>query len=708
MSVIQNIRDKYARWAVVAIAISLLGFILMDAFAGRTGLFSGDRSTTIGKVNGKTIDQREFAIKMSDYEKRMQGQGEMGTQQALQDVWNMEVGQRLMQDQYDELGLTVSDKELKDILYGANAPQDIKQRFTDPQTGVFNAVQAQQAINQVSKSGSAEDKKQLSDYINALENQRLAEKYNALLLNSVYVPKWFLEKKNVDNALMAKFNYVSVPYTSVSDSQSKVTDADIQKYLDDHKKDFEQKDETRSVNYVAFSAAPSAADSAATRNSMATWKQQLDTAKDYDGLIRSTGSQMPFYNSFISKKNIQNPNKDSILSAPVGVVYGPYIDNGYYEISKIVEVRNIPDTVKVRHILIATQQPNQQTGQMVQVRDDASAKHLIDSVQTLLNQGQNFDSLVVKFSEDPGSKDKGGVYDNVYTGQMVAPFNDFIFTHGVGEKGVVKTDFGYHLIEILSQKGSSPGYKIVYLSKPIIASQETDDQANNNANMFAGNSKDAKSFNENFEKNWKNKGYNKLVANDIKPLDFSLVGMQGSSRALIKKIFEAKKGDIVGPERMGDNYVVAVVTEVDKAGLPSPSKVRGMIEPVLRNKKKAEIIKKNMTGASDLNSLAAKVGQPVQNVDSVSFNGGNKLAFESKVVGAAFNPANKGKVSPPIDGQAGVYVINVENVYTTAVPSASVEDQRRMYEQQAKQSYRSPVEVLEKTADIKDYRAKFY
>jgi peptidyl-prolyl cis-trans isomerase D len=708
MSVIQNIRDKYARWAVIAIAISLLGFILMDAFAGRTGMFSGERSTTIGKVNGKAIDQRDFAIKMSDYEKRTQGQGEMGTQQALQDVWNMEVGQLVMQDQYDELGLAVSDRELKDILYGANAPQDIRQRFTDPQTGVFNAVQAQQAINQVAKSGSAEDKKQLTDYINALESQRLAEKYNSLLVNSVYVPKWFLEKKNIDNSMMSKFAYVSVPYTSVSDSLAKVTDADIETYINDHKKDFEQKEETRSVNYVSFSAAPSAADSAAVKASMLPMKQQLDTAKNVENLIRSSGSTMPFYNSYISKKAIQNPNKDSILSAPVGVAYGPYVDNGFYEISKIIDVKTIPDTVKVRHILIATNQPNQQTGQMVPVRDDSSAKHLVDSIQGLLNKGQNFDSLVVKFSDDPGSKEKGGVYDNVYPGQMVAPFNDFIFTNPVGTRSIVKTDFGYHLIEILSAKGSSQGYKIAYITKPIVASQETDDQANNNANMFAGNSKDVKSFNENWEKNFRAKGFNKLVANDIKPLDFTLVGMQGSSRALIKKIFDAKKGDIVGPERMGDSYVVAVVTDIDKAGMPSPSKVRGMVEPVLRNKKKAEIISKNMSGSNDLNTLSAKVSQPVQTVDSVAFSGGNKLAFESKVVGASFNPANKGKISTPISGQAGVYVINVESVYTTPVNAASIEDQRKMYEQQAKQAYRSPVEVLQKSADVKDYRAKFY
>jgi peptidyl-prolyl cis-trans isomerase D len=723
MSVIQKIRDKYARWAVIAIALSLLGFIMMDAFAGRGSLF-GHRSTTVGKINGKTLDYQDFARKVDIAEKMQKDQGydvgESGRQQIIQSVWDQEVNDVILAKQYDELGLSVSEKELRDILFGANPPQDLKQRFSDPKTGVYNGVQAQQFINQIKKQGTQQDKDQLNQYLESLEKDRLMTKYTSLLANSLYFPKWLLEKRNVDNSLIAKVSFVSVPYATISDSTVKVSDQEIQDYINKHKKDFEQKDETRSISYVTFSAAPNGGDSAAAKNAVLALKPQFDTVTNYEAFT-AKNSTMPFYNGFISKNAIQQPNKDSILSAPVGVVYGPYLDAGQqpaYVLSKIIAERQIPDTVKIRHILIATHQQGQ-GGESMQIRDDSTAKHLIDSIQNLHKTGTSFDTLVAKFSEDPGSKSTGGVYDNVTTGRMVPTFNDFIFTHKPGETGVVKTDYGYHYIEILSQKGSSTGYKIAYVSKPIIASQETEDNAQNAASLFAGDSRDEKSFNENWEKNLKTKGVNKLSAQDIRPLDFSIQGLNGTSRKFVKDIFEADKGDVVGPERIGDNYVVAVVTETNAAGVASVSRVRPAVEPLLRNKKKAEQIKKKIGQVTTLEQVASKTSQQIQSVDSLHLSGANNmLGYEPKVLGASFNPANKGKVvQEPIAGQAGVYVIRVDNTSTMPVAVANIEEQRKMLEEQTRQRMMQQmqygggnpfVEPLKKAATIKDYRAKFF
>lgn len=722
MSVIQSIRDKYARWAVVAIALSLLGFIMMDAFAGKGSLF-GNRSTTVGKVNGKTIEYHDFAKKVEAAERMQKDQGynvgDMGRQQIVEGVWDQEITDVVLEKQYDELGLTVTEKELRDMLYGNNPPADLKQRFSDPNTGVYNAVEAQQFIGQIKKQGTEQDQDQLNNYLASLEDQRLMTKYTALLSSSMYFPKWFLEKRNVDNSMIANLSYVAVPYTSLPDSSVTVTDADIQNYINDHKKDFQQKQETRSISYVTFSAAPNAADSAATLNTLEELKTQFDTAKDYTRFL-ARNSAMPFYDGLISKKDIQQPNKDSILNAPVGVVYGPYLDAGQqanYVLSKILEARQVPDTVKIRHVLVATQQQTP-TGDFVPVREDAVAKKIIDSVQMLLKSGVSFDSLVNKYSDDPGSKATGGVYDNVTTGRMVPAFNDFIFTHKTGETGIVKTDYGYHFVEILSQKGSSPAYKIAYLAKPIVASQETENNAQNAASLFAGDSRNASSFNENWEKNLREKGINKLSATDIKPMDYSVQGMNGASRSFVKSIFEASKGDVIGPERVGDSYVVALVTDVNEAGLASVNAARPIVEPILRNRKKAEQIKKNLGQFTSLEQVATKTGQQVQHADSLHFSGANNmLGYEPKVIGAAFNPANKGKVSEAIDGQTGVFVLQVISTSTIPVASASIEEQRKMLEEQNRQRLMSQMqygggnpflEPLKESAKVKDYRAKFY
>lgn len=719
MSVIQKIRDKYARWAVVAIALSLLGFILMDAFAGRTGLFGSGQSSSVGKIDGSAIPAESFRAKVSAYQRNQQG--EQGTAQAVEQAWNDAVDSVIMGKQYEKLGLTVSDREIAAILFSQNAPQEIKQIFTNPQTGIYDPNVARQQINNIKKQGSEEQKTYINALIDYVERQTLMSKYTSLLANTINYPKWFLEKLNVDNSLIAKVAYVSVPYSSISDSTVKVSDKDIQNYIDAHRKQFEQKEEMRSVSYVAFSAAPSAADSQAIRNQVLELKPQFDTTSNYETFI-ARNSTLPFYDGLITRSAIQQPNKDSILAQPVGVVYGPYLDpsqnGGQFVLSKIISSRNIADTASVRHILIATSQ--QTEAGMVPVREDSAAKRLADSIATAHRNGANFDSLVVKFSEDPGSKDKGGVYEDVVSGRMVASFNDFVFTNPPGTTGVVKTDFGYHYIEVLSTKGSSPAYKIAYLGKPIVSSDETENAAQNAATLFAGNSRDEASFNENWEKDLRAKGVNKLTAADIKPLDYSIQGVNGTSRKMVREIFEADKGDIIGPERVGDSYVVALVTDINKAGVVGVARARQMVEPVLRNKKKAEEIKKKIgTPGNSLEAVATKLGQQVIAVDSLRFNGANNmLGYEPKVTGAAFNPANKGKVVPEaIAGQVGVYVLRVDNTSTVPVQAANIQDQKRSLEMQARQGMLQQmqygggnpfVEPLKKSAKIKDNRAEFY
>jgi peptidyl-prolyl cis-trans isomerase D len=713
MSITQKIRDKYARWAVIAIAVSLLGFIMMDAFAGRTRLFGGN-STTVGTINGKKIDARDFSAKVKAQEDQYQAQGQLNDQvrQQIQDaVWNQEVTESVMGDEYSKLGLTVGKKEMGDILYGSNPPQELKQAFTDQKTGMYNGFEAQKAINQMMKD--PQRKVQMLQFFDAQEAQRLMLKYSSLLSNSVYYPKWYVETQISDNGLSANISFVNVPYTTVSDSAAKVTNSEIEDYISKHKKDFEQKEETRGFEYVSFSAAPSAADTAATRTSLLALKDSFAATTNYETFLRAN-SALPYFDSYVSKTKMQQPNKDSILSAGVGHVYGPYVDPGQsgasLVLSKIVDEKIWPDTVKVRHILVATVQQNPQTGQSQQIRSDADAKKLIDSVQGLANKGVPFDTLVAKFSDDPGSKEKGGVYDNITTGQMVPTFNDFIFSHKTGEKGIVKTDFGYHYIEILSQKGSTPAYKIAYLAKPIVASNETDNNAQNAANLFSGNSRDLQAFNANFDKDLKGKGLNKLSVPEVHPNDFTVQGL-GSSREFVKAVFNADKGDVLPPIRVGDQYVVAVVTDITKPGLVSVAKARNIVEPILRNQKKAELIKEKIGAISTLEATASKMGQQVQNVDSIRFNNDRKLAFEGKVIGASFNPANNGKVvNEAIAGNNGVYVLRVNSVANIPTEMSNPADVRRALEMRARQMsmYNNPVEALKKKADITDDRAKFF
>jgi len=727
MSIIQTIRDKYARLAVIAVAVALTGFILIDYISGRgRSLFSGDGTTTLGRVNGKAIDEIDFEKKVQAQESQQQQQGgnvsEEGRQQIIAGLWKLEVDQVLLKQEFEKLGLSVGKKEVADMLY-TEPSQLARQAFGDPQTGQYDPNRVRQIITSITRSkdkNQAENKDRLNRLLDAMETERLTEKYNSLVAGSIHYAKWLLEQQNRDNSLMAKISYVNLPASMVSDSAREVavSDKEINDYVEKHKDQFKVDEETRGIEYVLFSAAPSSADSADTKTRLLALKTAFDTAHDMSDFIKSN-SDIPYYDSYISKANIKVPNKDSIIKTPVGGIYGPYVDGGSYVLAKMIDKKERPDTVKVRHILIATQSQ----GQLI--REDTTAKKLADSIALAIKNGASFDSLCKKYTDDPGSKDSG-VYNNVSSGQMVAAFNDFIFGHSVGEKGVVKTEFGYHYIEILSQKGKSEAYKIAYLSKKIEASDETEKDAENASLQFAGSSRDIKSFDDNFEKDLKPKGKQKLFASDINSHAFDIPGI-GASRKFIKEIFDADRGDVLQPERVEDNFVVAAVTQIKKPGLLSAADARKMVEPILRNRKKAEVLKKRIGAITTLEAVSSAMKQPIQSADSLRFNGSGKspVSYDPRVVGAAFNPANKGKVvKEALEGRfGGVYVIRVDDVTATIVENADINMQKQNLESQARmrilmsnqysqfggygQQY-DPAEVLRKAAKIKDYRNKFY
>ncbi|MBL7742542.1 MAG: SurA N-terminal domain-containing protein [Chitinophagaceae bacterium] len=721
MSVIQKIQEKYAKLMAIIIAVALIIFVVMLAFENGGNLFRSMNTTTVGKVNGKSIDYNDFLKKVDQQENYMQQQGygasgPMLQQQAVEAAWNQEINQVLQTAELNKLGIKVGKKEMGDILYGANPPDDLKRQFTDS-SGFYNAKMAKTQIDQVlkNKSGTPEQitaREQLIAYIAYLENNRMTEKYNSLLANSANVPKWLIEKENADKSQMARIAVVRDSYAANTDSTIKISDKEIEEYVNKNKDDFKQQ-ESRSISYVAFSALPSAADSAAAMEKILTAKAEMDSTKDIHKFLALQGVQT-YYDSYINGGKIQIAVKDSIFKQPVGTIYGPYIDGNNYSIAKLMGVRRQPDTVDVRHILIATVQRDPQSGQSYPVRDSASAKRIIDSIQTAIRSGSNFDSVCVKLSEDQGSKDKGGKYEKVEPGGMVAEFNDFIFGNPVGTKGVVKTEFGYHYIEILSQKGGSAAYKVAYVSKPIEVSTETENRAEEEANQFAAASRDAKSFDANAEK-LKAKGINKNVATDITPMSYQIPGV-GASRTFIKNIYKADRGDVLDPERVGDNFVVAIVTEINKEGTLPVGKARFQVESLLRNKKVAEKLKQKLGAPATLEAAAAALGnKPIETVDSLRMTGAqtnnlaSTLSSEPKVLGAAFNPANKGKIVV-VDGANGIYALRVDNIMATPVADANVAEQRKSRYQQAKQQamYRNPIQAMRNAATIKDRRSDFF
>jgi peptidyl-prolyl cis-trans isomerase D len=696
MSVIQSIRDRGA-WIVFGIiALALIAFILQDGL-GRKGSTMSNGSV-ITKVDGKSIERGAFEDKLKMAEAMYAQQGAT-RDQLLGSVWNQEVESIVLSNEFEKLGLVVSTKELNDILFGDNSP--FRQEFTDQKTGEFKVDDVKRIVAQIKKSKNVEQNKMIIDgYINPAIQNTLRSKYQTLLLQSAYVPKWLTEKQQADNNSIAAISYVYYPYQAIADSTVKVTDSEIDAYVKKHAKEFKKTEETRAISFVTFSAAPSAADSNAVLNQLVTLKKDFQEATDPAAFIGKVGSQLPYYNSYFSKNKLQMALKDSITKLAVGEVFGPYLDGGNYVYAKMIGIKQWPDSAKVRHILVATSNP--QTGQ--QLKPDSVGKKLIDSIETAIKAGADFAALAAKYSDDPGSKDKGGVYEYFPQGQMVGEFNDYSFDKPVGTKGVVKTEYGYHYVEVLGQKNIGPAYKVAYLAKAIVTSNETDNSANTAAAKFAADSKSAKSFNENAAK--QNKQI--LVSGEIKANDFTVASL-GQSRQLVRWVYQAKAGDVSEPTEINDMYVVALVTAVNKAGLMGAAEARPFVEGIIRNEKKAKQIIDTKIKGSSLEDVSKNAGSPVLRADSLSF-GASFIAgvgSEPKVVGAAFNKATASKLSAPLAGNSGVFVIKTESTGAKADLAGPEAAKQGLLQSRKMGVYRS-LEALRKAATIKDYRADFY
>ncbi len=702
MSIIQKIRDKAAVLLTTMIAISLIGFLVQDAFIGKSGNMFDGQATAAGTINGKKIDIVEFNNKVNLVEQNYRQQGmqtnEMMTQSIIENVWNSYIQEEIVKSEASKLGLAVTPKEMGAVLFSDDAPQEFKQLFPDAKTGGFDINAAKTWFNNLKKSTKQEDVANITaQLIDPIEINLLTQKYTSLFTQGSYVPKWMLEKMNADNASFASVSYVGVPYTAIADSTVKVTDAEISEYVQKHKDEFKQ-DHVKSIAYVAFDANPTVADSQKVVNQLLGLKADFLSASDAKAFVTRNNTQLPFFDGFVLRSKLQMSAKDAIMAMPVGEVYGPYLDGGAFVLAKKIEKRTMPDSVKCRHILVGVVDP--QTGQMR--RTDSAAKKTIDSLFAVLKTGGDFATLALAYSDDQGSKANGGEYNfSSVDMNLDKDFANFIFNKPTGSREVVKTAFGYHIIEVLNQRNFEEAYKVAYLSKPVVPSEETDITASSAATQFAAKAKDIKSFDEAATQ----MKLNKNTADNIKELDYTAGNLQ--SRSLVKWIFENETGKVSEPFDLKDQYVVAVIINEIQEGVQPAAVARVLVEPTLRNKKKAEQLAAKAGSEKNLEKLATILGGAAGKIDTLRFSDPfvQNLGTESKVIGAAFNKKNLSNTSGAIDGQNGVYFIRVDQV--GALPSAAVDlnGQKKALEGQIKQyAGYSTMESLKKSTKIVDKR----
>lgn len=709
MQIIQNIREKGTAIVIGVIALSLIGFLLMDANTGSSKLFGSSRSSSVGKVDGESISETEFNERVAAIEEQNGGKlsGPEGFRQRQQ-VFELMASERIFMNAAKKAGITFSPAEMTASLSSEEyAPQILKQAFTNPQTGQYDVEKVKEWWKEVrKKNADPQVKKKADEIIDQMRIGAMVTKYSGMMSAAAYYPTWLQEKETADNNTFANVTYASIPYNVISDSTIKVTDDEINAYVAKRKSLFKQ-EAGRIISYVGFSADPSQADSNATKESLEPLKAPFQQDSSVQAFLARNASTLPYDDKFVLKSKMQMPFKDSIVALSKNNVFGPYLDANNYVLAKMVDMRTMPDSVKCRHILVKI--ADAKDGQ---IRPDSVARKLIDSIKLAIAGGADFNEMVLKYSDDEGSKQKKGEYEFGSTTQLVDSFYRTVFYDPVGTKKIVKGEsggqnayIGYHYIEVLSQWKMEPAFKVAYLGKEILSSEETINTASNKATKLCGAARNSKQLEEYLKKN----GLTKISSPTIVKENDYMLGSLQSARELIRWAFNAKQGE-VSPEAFSiDNqYVVAVVEKIQQEGVPDAQTARPMVEQEIRNRKKAAEIIKKIPAGTTVEAAAAAYGKTVQTVGADSTLTFSSLMIpgignEPKLIGAAFNKEWQAKPSPAIPGTFGVYVIKVNGYATKPVATPeTLQQQRAMREQSLRQQSNNWFSGLKEQATIKD------
>ena len=691
MAVIGKIRER-STLVLIIIGGAIMAFVLSDLFSsGQGGRQQGP--INLAEVNGTTVNPQEFEMKVQkayeNYQAQTEEELDERTKSTIREqVWTEMLSDILLGNQMKELGVEVTSKELFDMVQGNNPHPQVKQAFTNPETGQFNSSAVVNFLQNLDEDPKV--KAQWIEFEKALKRNQKIDKYYTLVKKGLYVPTNLAEKEFMSNKTVVNFKYVYRSYASIPDSSVQLSESEIEDYYEANKSDYEQK-ASRKISYAYFPINPSTADvDQATKWANETFTKFQNA--ENDSLFVNANSDNRFDPTYYSLNTVPANIDTAFWGKEVGFVSEPKLNNNIYTIQKVKAKKVAPDSVLARHILINTQ-----------TQEEDVAEKLADSLMGLLENGTPFNVLAAQFSDDKASGEKGGEFGWLTEGKMIKALNDALFTMDTGVYKKIKSRAGFHIIEVMESTEKVEKIQIATVTREVTPSKETYAELFNQANSFSIDATDMESFDAAVTE----KNIQKRSAT-LSETDNTIQGLT-AARDLARWVKEANEGDVSEAYDTDEAFVVAIVESVNIEGNAPLDKVRNRVEFLARQEKKAERMKEEMTGGTDLNEIASKLGLSIESAEKVSFASPAipNVGLEPNVVGKAMS-LEKGQMSVPIQGNSGVFIIAIENKLVP--PEANIAQTRAT----ASQALNSSVEngtvfnALKEKAELTDNRAKFY
>jgi peptidyl-prolyl cis-trans isomerase D len=705
MSALQFLREKAGVFVAGLIGFSLFLFVVSDFFGrGRGQRLKQKKYYELGQINGEYISYQDYEQKLQNlleiYKLSGRSNIDESTNESLREqTWQQMIREKILEPQYEKLGLGVSTEEVDEMVLGNNPHQIVQQLFTDQKTGTFNKSFLVNFLKQTEVDATA--KKYWLFFENEIINDRTNTKFNTLVSKGLYVTSKQAEFEKDLNKNSVDFSYVLKNYASIPDSSILIHESDIEAYYAKHKENY-KRTALRDIEYVTFDVVPSEEDIKQTEQWINKTKSEFASASDPVEFI-NLSADSKYIGFFVPLSSISAKLQDFVKNENLAEVFGPYVEDGSYKLAKLIAVGNRPDSVHVRHILLATGQ----------TRSLENARHEADSLVRLIKSGTPFENLAKSVSDDQGTARIGGDLGWFTEGKMVVPFNNACFSGKKGDIKTAETSYGVHIIEILAQSKDSKKYNIGYVDRKIVPGTLTNQKSYSEASQFAGTNDTY----EKFTKAIAAKGLNKRVANDIAPQQKTLPGID-KPRSLIMALFQAENGKIILDNNqqavfdVGDKYVVAYCTKAQEAGIAPQKDVQNDIHFAILKDRKADRISaeftKNLGSGKTLDDIASTMGLKVEEASNVTFKSYTVIGAgtEPNLIAAA-SVAKQGVVSGPVKGINGVYILTVNNIKPSQGDDAIALRNRLKTTFQMRGTYEA-YEALRKSANILDKRYKFY
>lgn len=710
MAVLGEIRNR--PWLLMGIiAVAMLAFVvnpdsLEQLFGAKPGVY--------GKVNGDEITKEDFDDQLFILQQQAQQQGQP-TKGLEEQAWQMVVQSKLIKQQFEKMGLTLTD----DMFYNqlqfdpmfAQNPENFDAK------GNFKVQEIKKQIEELRNSGNVEMYNNWLKTKKAIEYRMMARQLFANVSTGITVSKKEAEEMMKQRDQVADIDFVKVDYATYAQKNPvKVTTKDLEDYIKKHPILF-KRDASRNIGLVYFPAAASPQDEAVTQaeinklfskgTDMSDGKENFQNTTN-DSMFVSLNSDLPYNPTYFSAEQLPAAIKDKVAGAAVGTTFGPYKEQNFYVVSKLLDKKPSDSTLS-RHILVSYK--GNQAGAN-ETRTKEEAKKLADSIGAVLKATPAKFSEFLKYSSDPGSAGQGGsVGWTTPATPFVPEYLSFLANNGKGATGVVETQFGYHIINIEDKKSGAMTYKVANLVKAIKPSDKTESEVYTKATRFIQQIQ-GKTFND-FANVAKKNNYQFFNPKEVGRFQGQLPGLgTDKDEEIIAWAFNKKRekgdADIFTVDGTGDR-IVAYLNGIQDPGTADPEAVRDQIEPIVKNRILAKQIADKITAAkaTSLDQIAKMFGSAKQTAQVNMLSPQIAGAMEPKVAGAAFGVA-KGKVSNPVEGMTGVYVLVKKSETLNKQPGDIKQVTQALASQNSQQFGQALLKSLQDNAKIEDYRIEVY